>query len=215
MINQSILYSALDWLFPESCSICRQAFGFVSEKQICVPCWEKIFQPQRIIFPHKKDCFVFSAGAYQSELKRTLIKAKFKHHERSIDALHWLMSKTLDRIPTKYDVITSVPSNYWRSMIRGVDLPATLARELSKTTGIPFQHDLIQKTKYAKRQTKLTKTDRLKNIRKVFKASDQIRGQHVLVIDDIITTGSTILACYGAITKQKPSQVTFLTAAKA
>ncbi len=215
MINQTILYDTLDWLFPQSCVICRQELAFVSDNRMCEGCWKVVFNPQQIFFPYQQDCHVFTSGLYQDELKKTILLAKFKRHERSIDAIYCLMSKTLERMPNTFDIITSIPSNYWRSLWRGVDLPATLARELSKSTHIPFRQDLIQKTKDPDRQTTLTKTERIQNMRKVFKASDQIREKHILVVDDIVTTGSTVLSCYKALQRQKPASVTFLTAAKA
>ena len=187
----------------------------MSDNRMCEGCWKVVFKPQQIFFPYQQDCHVFASGLYQDELKKTILLAKFKRHERSIDAIHCLMSKTFERMPNTFDIITSIPSNYWRSLWRGVDLPATLARELSKSTGISFRQDLIQKTKDPDRQTTLTKTERIQNMRKVFKASALVKGKHILVVDDIITTGSTILSCYKAMRRQKPASVTFLTAAKA
>ena len=205
---------ALDWLFPRRCQCCDQKDKNLPTLNLCDFCWNLIFKPQRVIFPNKPDCHVFAAGSYEEFLKRMIIQAKFKHHAISTDTLNELLFRTFKFIPFKVDIITSVPSVYWRSLRRGVDLTATLAFELSKKTGIAYQPKLLRRIRKSDRQTKLSKDKRQSNTQKLFQASALATNQTILVIDDIITTGSTAMACYRALKKQKPAKIIFLTCAK-
>ncbi len=124
------------------------------------------------------------------------------------------MFETLKQIHFPIDIITSIPGDYWRCLKRGVDLPALLAQELSKRNGIEFRTDLLKKRRNPDRQQQLNKDARKENMKDVFWASPELQGKNILVIDDIITTGNTILSCFRTVRTQKPANVVFLTAAK-
>lgn len=208
------LSGGLDWLFPRHCFGCEKMHQPERIPNLCVFCWERIYQPQRIVFSNQPDLHIFSSGSYEDLLKRCLIQAKFKHHSISTDFVTELVQQTFLKIPMKIDLITSVPSNYWRSLWRGVDLPAMLAREISKKSGIEFRTNVLKKRRNADRQSRLNKEERKKNMIGLFEASPDIKGRNVLVVDDILTTGSTVLACFRALRRRKPSKIVFLTVAK-
>lgn len=208
------LVRGFDWLFPHRCFECRQVDHPQAILNLCVFCWEKAFRPQRIIFSHYPDCLIYSSGNYEHLLKRILILSKFSHHSIGIELLTCFVQKTFEKIHDPIDMITFVPSYYHRTLKRGVDLPALLAFELSKSTGIEFRTDVLKKKRLAKRQSLLSRALRLKNTTKLFQASSEVKGKNVLVVDDILTTGSTALACYKALRRRKPASVRFLTAAR-
>ena len=204
----------LHFLFPKHCYGCKESDKPEATSNFCVFCWNRFFQPKRAIFQDRPDCMIFTAGIYDQTLKEMLIQAKFKHHRLCIQILIEFLHKTFQTIPHPIDYITSIPSYYDRSLWRGVDLPGMLAVEISKRTGIPYQKHLLSKKWSFKRQMKLSRTQRKKNVRKMFTAHPDIAGKNVLVIDDILTTGSTVLSCYQSMRKQKPHSVIFLVVAK-
>lgn len=216
MINQCFqaMRASFDWLFPRQCFGCQKSDQPERFPNLCVFCWHLMFRPQRTIFPNQSNLEVFSCGIYEQLLKRCVILAKFKHHAICFDFLHELLNSTFEKIPVRFDLIASVPSDYWRSYRRGVDLPAMLAKELSNQKKIEFKIDTLTKKRRPNRQKNLNQKDRKQNVKNAFQASPEIRGKSVLIIDDILTTGSTILSCHRALERQKPKQIVFLTAAK-
>jgi competence protein ComFC len=208
------LLRGFDWLFPHRCFGCRQSHLPEKVLNLCVFCWDQIYRPQRVIFENKQDCHIYAAGFYEDLLKRILILSKFKHHSICAQFLSELTIQTFQNIPQSMDMITSVPSNYWRCLRRGVDLPGMLAFELSKSTGIEFRTNVLKKRRFADRQNKLSMQERLRNMTKLFRATEDVRGKNILVIDDVLTTGSTVLACYRALKRKKPASITFLIVAK-
>jgi competence protein ComFC len=209
--GETYLAKGFDWLFPHRCFGCRQTHLPEKTLNLCVFCWSRMYKPQRIIFANKKDCHIYASGFYEELLKRVLILSKFKHHSISTQFLFELTLQTFKKISQPVDIITCVPSNYWRCLKRGVDLPALLAFELSKSIGIEFRTDILKKRRSVDQQSKLSRQKRFKNVTKLYQATQDIRGKNILVIDDVITTGSTILACYQALKRQKPSTISFLT----
>jgi competence protein ComFC len=203
-----------DWLFPRYCFGCKTKHQPEAIHNLCIFCWEKIFKPNLFIYEDHRKSPMFAAGFYDDLLQRIVILSKFKHHHICTDFLVELIHQTFQKIPHSVDIITSVPSNYWRSLKRGVDLPGTLAKELSKRTGIEFRPNILKKSRKTDRQLTLTQKAREKNVKDLFIASPDVRGRNILVIDDIVTTGNTIMACHHALRREKPCQIIFLTCAK-
>lgn len=170
-------------------------------------------QPQHLQVSHA-NLEIFSAGIYEEPLKRTIIQAKFKNNIMCRDVAFELIYSTYQKIPLRFDLITSVPASYWRSFARGIDLPGSLAKQLSRQTQIEFRTNVLKKGQKQKRQGRLNSLERAENMKNAFEAAPDVRGKTILVIDDIMTTGNTIKACYRALKRHKPAHIVFLTIAK-
>jgi len=96
----------------------------------------------------------------------------------------------------KFDYIAYVPMTEDEELREGFNHAKVLALMLSKVSGVPLI-DALNKIRETKRQHTLTKSERIKNVKGAFSCAlpDEIKGKRVLIIDDVITTGSTILEC--------------------
>ena len=94
-----------------------------------------------------------------------------------------------------YDIITSVPLNPVKEKERGYNQSALIAEQLGHILNIRSNNYLIKRIKNTVSQTKLNKEERLKNVESAFVAIKDLSNQKILLIDDVITTGSTINAC--------------------
>lgn len=162
--------------------------------------------------------FVFSLGAYRGGLRKILTQAKFHRNLLCIDILVNLLVKQfrqglMAELCGRIDVVTSVPSSFWRCFARGVDLPGILAQEMANSLNRPFKPNLLQRTRRTGRQGKLSKAERMVNLNEAFLATPDGQDQNILLIDDIFTTGSTAKACISALAIRKPKAVWFVTAA--
>lgn len=93
------------------------------------------------------------------------------------------------------DVLIPVPLYHFRQWQRGYNQADLLAQQLSKWLKIPVDNQLVQRCKHTHTQRGLSATDRRKNLRHAFQLSDKqskCRYQSVALIDDVITTGSTL-----------------------
>lgn len=98
------------------------------------------------------------------------------------------------------DVIVPVPLHLWKLIRRGYNQSEKIARGLSDVTGIPVAKGLVAYRGHGS-QTSKGSFSRWVNTMDVYGVRDPERfsGKHVLVVDDVITTGATILACVRAI----------------
>ncbi len=95
---------------------------------------------------------------------------------------------------TEFDLIVPVPMSNRRLLARGFNHSALIAARLSSQTKIPVERRALRKAKETPPQARLTRVERLKNVRGSFgiKRPENIRDRRILLVDDVATTGSTI-----------------------
>lgn len=97
------------------------------------------------------------------------------------------------------DVIVPVPLHSARRFERGFNQAELLGERLSARTGIPMRTDLLRRIRRTKQQSKLKPSKRGGDLSGAFRACGDLSGLRVLLIDDVITTGSTARACASAL----------------
>jgi len=98
---------------------------------------------------------------------------------------------------TKIDLIVPVPLHRIRLIRRGYNQAELLAQEISKLAGIPLASKILIRTRSTIKQSLLTPEKRKENVKNAFAViyPEKIAGKRILLIDDIITTGSTANEC--------------------
>ena len=92
-------------------------------------------------------------------------------------------------------VILPVPMYSGRLRERGYNQTDILARLIGKRYHMPVRPELMKRIRDTASQTSMDKTERAQNIRGAFRASDKCRGMSILLVDDVLTTGSTSMEC--------------------
>ena len=95
------------------------------------------------------------------------------------------------------DVIVPIPITKKRKRERGYNQSYHLALGISEATGIPIADKAVERTVYNGSQTRLRGYERRENVENAFalRNAKKIKDKHVLIIDDVVTTGSTIMEC--------------------
>ncbi|MCM1109951.1 MAG: hypothetical protein NC336_01950 [Clostridium sp.] len=104
------------------------------------------------------------------------------------------------------EAIQPVPMHWLKRLLRGYNQTESLADGLSDATGLPVV-DCLEVTRYHATQTRKNMFERWVNARRTYRAVNvgELRGRHILLVDDVITTGSTIIACAQALTAADPA----------
>lgn len=138
--------------------------------------------------------FKFQNDSYSGEVLAGLM-AEFAKKE-SLD-LDWV------------DVMTAVPLHPIKRRERGFNQVDILCKRLSKDLGVTYQEEVLRRTRHTTPQSRLSINERRQNIKDAFVAKD-CEGMHILLVDDIFTTGSTANACAKALYRAGAKEVRVL-----
>lgn len=203
-------WQGIRFIEPPVCRCCGRPLGSsAAQDALCPVCAE--LPPA---FDHAR------AGVVYDDHARSLILA-YKHGERLECArafVPWML-RAGDELLAEASLIVPVPLHFWRLAKRGFNQSSLLARELSRLTGVPWLPDGFDKTRSTASQQTLTARQRQTNVTaNVFALTTQARqamaDAHVVLIDDVYTTGATANACARVLRKAGAARIDVLTIAR-
>ena len=118
------------------------------------------------------------------------------------------------RLPLSFDCVLSVPMHPLRRYLRGMNHAELLAREVARELDLPWL-DALRRVRNTKQQARLSGEARRQNLIGAFRAERTVSGRSVLLVDDVLTTGSTAENCAEALLKAGATRVFLLTYAQA
>lgn len=104
------------------------------------------------------------------------------------------------------DVVIPVPLHWRRRIARGYNQSEYIAQGIAASLGVPMDTRSLRRTRHNPSQTHRTTRERWDNVKGIFsvRRPERIGGKHILLVDDVLTTGSTITACAEAILAADP-----------
>ena len=203
--------SLINALFPRYCCVCGRRL-LIGERDLCLTCLinlpythingergnvlERIFwNPDYRV--ERADSLLY----YHSKAQSCNIYFQFKYYHHPEIAVHFGEMMAQNLIHTDFfdgiDCIVPIPLAPKRLKKRGYNQSERLAHGISLVTNIPVDTTSVIRTTNNGTQTHLTAEDRAQNVSNIFALSDTptLAGKHVLIVDDVITTGSTTKSC--------------------
>ena len=122
-----------------------------------------------------------------------------------------------ERDPSRF-LVTWVPLSEKRLRQRGYDQARLLAEELTKELGLDHPRPLLRKIRNTRAQSLLSEEkERRANVKGTYEVIDTslVRGAHILLVDDVVTTGATLTACAAELRKAGAAEVSAITLARA
>ena len=206
----------LDLLFPPRCILCRRVLPKDSPA-VCSACQKSTLLSGTS--PHRaKGAFykcVYSALWYEGNVRKCLHRYKFGGKSSYAAPLAQILQHLLPEDQT-FDLITFVPTNAKNVKRRGFHHTGLLAKELSARTGIPCM-ELLLKTRATRPMHGLHPAQRRANILGAVSPAapmETVIGKRILLVDDLITTGSTLSECARVLMSQGAAGVWGITVAQ-
>lgn len=228
-------------IFPAKCILCEKIVN--QDNTLCEKCWEKIIfikEPfcDKCSSPFEFNCSdkiicanciknnppyikLRSAVVYNNFVSKVIFKFKF------YDKLHLknFMAKTMlnaaSDIIDNIDILIPVPLHKKRLIFRKYNQSLLLAEEIGKMANKKVIHNFLQKTKSTIPQVKLKQKNRIKNLHGKFLINhiylqdiNKYKQLNIALIDDVITTGSTITECIKTLNKYGITNIYAITFAK-
>ena len=207
----------LDVLFPNRCLECDDVIS--KDEIVCVRCLDKIHfthwdfgenllkQKAQFLFPVEN---AFSLMFFDKKgLSREILhQLKYRNQERVGGILADWVAERME-ITEKPDLLINIPLHPKKLKERGYNQLHLFTEKLAEYYEIPFRHDLLQRESYHKAQAQKNKADRGET-KYHFSLSENIENKHILLIDDIYTTGNTMSAAAWEILKHKGNKLSIL-----
>lgn len=190
-----------DFLFPNRCLDCNQLID--KKEVVCELCLDKVNFSNHQFYENnsltvKASLLIpvenaFSLLYYEKEslAQRIVHQLKYNHREKIGKTLaHWTTER-IDFNNEKPDLLVTVPLHYKKLKQRGYNQLHLFGNELSKHYNIPVNHTLLKRIKHSRAQAKKNQSERLKT-KNAYQLTENINDKHILLIDDVYTTGNTI-----------------------
>ncbi len=206
----------INLFFPKSCAGCH-SFLLSDEKVICTQCrheipltnHHKIEENEVIQKFYGRIPLEFGAALFYFHKKgivqEMIHKLKYKGHEEISETIgNWYATELKDLEQLKgIDYIIPVPLHKKRLRERGYNQVEGFGKAMAENLNIQYDDQVLQRKLYTKTQTKKNLLGRADVIDNVFDVSfsEDHYGKHFLLIDDVITTGSTLESCSRALLK--------------
>lgn len=205
-------------LFPVTCQVCGDAL-VDGEEVICLNCDIRMPRCNYHLDPDGSESRRFAAEKVSrfasmfpyirgNEFARLIQKSKYNNHPEIDRKL--ALKFALELMPSGFfdgiDKLLPVPMHFWKQALRGFNQAAEIACGVSNATGIPVADNLVALHRHST-QTRKNAMQRRLNAGGLFSVvyPEELSNRHVLVVDDVITTGATILACVDAIRHASPT----------
>lgn len=209
-------------IFPEFCVACQNSI-MKGEGQICTNC--RFSLPFTDYHLRAENEFTLKLAAKlplvyglaylkftkSSRVQRILHALKYEGNQEIGELLgHWygviLKENNFEGV---FDVIIPVPLHPSKLKKRGYNQSDCIAKGLSTGLGIKWSSEILIRTKATESQTKKNRIERWLNVADIFTVTNPqlIENQHILLVDDVVTTGSTLESCWQALEKAGAKKV--------
>lgn len=230
--------AALDLVFPAFCPACRSPLDAGRRHPLCGPCFTGITRivpplcarcglpllsglptdsrscPSCLAAPPPYD-YARSGGIYAGALREALHALKFQGKRAVARPLaEVLLEQRTTIFAPDVDALVPVPLARHRLDERGFNQAELIAERLAAALTIPLRRRWLVRMRETLPQSDLTAAERRRNVAGAFVATSSAAGQHIVIVDDILTTGATAGACAYALRAAGASRIGVATAAR-
>lgn len=236
-----ILRGFLDILFPASCAYCNGTTGDSAVSRFCTVCWNDFAMlpsptcpscsrpfespaalessPAHVCSECRKHPPQFdqavAIGQFEGPLREAIHQYKYRPCRSLGRPLGAWLSQNISLLPG-VDMVIPVPLHTTRLRKRGFNQALLLAHEVHKKHAIPLSYDNLFRTRPTRPQVELKADERARNVAAAFalKRPEEVKAKHIVVVDDVFTTGATLNECASVLKSAGAAQVVALTLAR-
>lgn len=160
-------------------------------------------------------CVALAFFVPHSDMARLIYRLKYGNRPEVGEDIGRLMGEELSSTGffEDVDLLIPVPLAKKRLRQRGYNQSLEIAKGIAEATGLPIAHAVVCRNVFMGSQTQKHWNERNENVKGVFELENpgQIRGKHVLLIDDVMTTGATLVSCGKEILQAEGVRISVLT----
>lgn len=218
----------LEFVFPSLCIACGQRL-ISQEKYICFACWQDLPVSNFHKNNENKVAQLFWGRVNISNATSFFSYKKGSNYQQLIHFIKYKGLKELgfetgrkfgfvlneSELYRSVDVIVPVPLHPSKKKKRGFNQSDWIAKGIAQSMQKPVSENNLYRKIYTSTQTRKNRFERWQNVEGIFgiKSPEEFYGKHILLVDDVVTTGSTLEACAFELLKLPKTQVSVATLA--
>jgi ComF family protein len=224
----SLFGDMIDLIYPRTCAACFDARP-VQKGIFCIDCLAELPETNfhliegnpfemhfwgRIPLQAGAAFLFFVPGGRTQILLHNIKYRNRSDFARSIGEFYGSRLKYAPRFQG-IDLVIPVPLHWKKEHKRGFNQSAEFGKGIAESMSIELLKDGLERTRFTETQTKKTRAERVENLKDAFVATSPayIRGKHILLVDDVLTTGATLEACALALLEVDGVKVSMVTIA--
>jgi len=210
MILRNWIHHIINLFYPHVCAACGEPL-VKGEETVCLKC--RFLLPKtgyelnpnnplaqsfygRVRFHAVTACFFF---AKSGKVQHLIHELKYKGNKEAGVFLGQQLGESIKEAPLfqGIDYLIPVPLHLKREKQRGYNQSLMIAKGIHEVTGIPIGDKYLVRAVHTATQTKKSADERFKNVKDIFEVrfAKELENKHILLIDDVLTTGATLEAC--------------------
>ena len=200
---------ALDLLFPPRCAGCGRV-----DTPWCDRCQARLLRVPLDTIPRPAPPplqGIITTGRHTGQLQRLVHALKYDNARVIAQPLGARLAARLEQQHWQIDVVAAVPLHVHRLQERGYNQAKLVSQQVAELLGKPDVSNAIHRDHDTRSQVGLNRAQRQQNVADAFRAEPVVAGQHILLIDDVFTTGATLQACAQALVDSGAAAVFGLT----
>lgn len=211
---KTTLQSLTAFFLPAFCEVCKKPLT-LSEDFLCLHCLAnmpfldkkqtELLLPQNdLIKTHGiTNTYILYAYEKSSKYSRLIFDLKYNNKISNGKKLGLMLGNKIMEENNDIDIIVPTPLHIRRKLKRGYNQSEKIAIGISKKLQCPIDRKSLRRIKYTNTQTKKGKSSRWENMQDVFtcKQTVSLKDKNILLVDDVLTTGATLLNCADALHK--------------
>ncbi len=156
---------------------------------------------------------IYTLSSFHHFLIRALVhEAKFHGSTKAFRLLNILFTEYLSHYTPRADMIIPIPLSPARMRTRGYNQVYEILRAEERQLTIPIETKILRRIRNTRPQTELGRTERVENMHDAFGVvhGEKLKGKHILLVDDVVTTGSTLRTAKASLLPYAPASVTMI-----
>lgn len=233
-----LAHTVADWIIPPTCLGCATAVGQAGA--LCGTCWSRAQFVEEPRCPVLGTPFAYDSGLGTMSLQALADPPPFDRARAAVlyddvarkivrtfkfgdspELAPWManwMTRAGRELMQPEAVIVPVPLHRNRTIQRRYNQSAELARHVSRRSSIRYRPELLQRVRPTRQQVGLGAKERSRNVQGAFRVPRrfelEVKGSHIILIDDVYTTGATLRACARALRRKGAAKIDCLTFAR-
>lgn len=185
-----ILKCVDDALMPLRCVFCGTQ-TLAGERFICVGCHADLpWRDNPVSLPPAPMTALVAPLTYEFPVDAALKALKFKRRLYYAPAFGDVICDAMHYLPRDLDALLPVPLHWRRQAFRGFNQALELSSEIRRRLGLPLVRGVVRRIATSP-QSGLSAAERRRNVRRAFVVRQRVTARHVLIVDDVVTTGAT------------------------